>query len=393
MNFNKWIPLLFIFLIVISCKKPFFPSEINSVNNRYLVIEGVIEGGTDSTIIKISRTQKIDSVSSILPEQFASVNIENDANATYALTENSPGIYSIAPINLDNTRKYRLKIKTASGGEYISDYVPVKNSPPIDSVGFTAQATGAQIYVNSHDASSKTLYYRWDFSETWQFHAMYRSAYRVINFDSLAARKTSEQVYSCFGTDTSSFVNVASTVKLASDIIYQAPITTIPATSEKIETKYSIYVKQFVLTADAYAFWLNLQNNTEKLGSIFDVLPSENQSNYHCTTNPNEIVVGYLSVGSTSSKRVFITSDQLLKTYSPVYPCQCELDTAYQNPPGPHSTTEDVLVGKNSPYTIIMGLYLPPPNINGSPTAYTFSTILCSDCSIRGTTSAPSFWK
>jgi hypothetical protein len=123
------------------------------------------------------------------------------------------------------------------------------------------------------------------------------------------------------------------------------------------------------------------------------VLPSENQSNFHCLTNPNELVVGYLSVGSTASKRIFITPNQLLSSYSPVYPTQCELDTAYQNPPHPGTRPISDFFLANSPYMPVSGLYLPPPNINGTPTAYTYSTVLCVDCTIRGTKTRPAFWK
>jgi hypothetical protein len=386
---KKCLIALCILLIAVGCKKPFIPQEINSGANRYLVIEGVINSGSDSTFIKISRTQKIDTVHTVNPETNAVVSVESDANSNFKLTETTAGTYAAPPTNLDGTHKYRLRITTSDHKEYVSDFVTVKNSPPIDSVGFIAQPTGVQIYVNTHDATNSTHYYRWDYTEDWQFHSVYASAFK----NDLATRTVNEQIYDCFGHDESNVVSITSTTKLTQDIVYQAPIIKVSSTSEKIETKYSILVKQYVLTSDAYTFWENLQNNTEKLGSIFDVLPSENQSNFHCLTNTNELVVGYLSVGSTASKRIFITPNQLLSSYSPVYPTQCELDTAYQNPPHPGTRPISDFFLANSPYMPVSGLYLPPPNINGTPTAYTYSTVLCVDCTIRGTKTRPAFWK
>ena len=388
---------ILIFLLVFSnlflgCKKAFFPSEISSISTKYLVIEGVINGNNDSTIIKISRTQKIDTVPVVNKETQAIVIIENDGNSSFNLIETQPGIYKSPPKSLDNSKKYRLRIKTSDNKEYLSDFVAVKDSPPIDSVGFNPKLEGVQVYTNSHDVSNKTLFYRWDYAETWQFHAFYRSSYD----NNLNARNANEQVYDCFGNDTSNVITIANTTKLISDKIFQAPIVLIPANSEKIETKYSIIVKQYALTSDAYAFWLNLQNNTEKLGSIFDVLPSENLSNYHCISNPTELVVGYLSVGNTASKRIFINSSELLASYSPLYPAVCEIDTAFQvdHIKSEKNQPESILTTPNSPFVPIMGLYIPPPNyISGGPTAYSYSTKLCGDCSIRGTTKQPLFWK
>jgi hypothetical protein len=191
-------------------------------------------------------------------------------------------------------------------------------------------------------------------------------------------------------------VVIASTARLINDIVFNAPLTTIPSTSEKIETKYSILVKQYALTNEAYTFWDNLQKNTEKLGSIFDVLPSQTQSNFHCITNPSELVVGYLSVGNISYKRIFITAGQLPLTYSAVYPTSCELDTAFEAPDPlaiPREQSISILIPASSLYMPVSGLFIPPDNPFGGPNAYTFSTKGCVDCTIRGTTTAPPFWK
>lgn len=382
---------IFVLIIILTqaCKKPFTPSVNISDNNKYLVIEGVISGN-DSTFIKLSRTKKVDTLRTVFPEPNANLNVEDDAGNSYPLTETSPGTYAAAPLNINSSHKYRLRVKTSDNKEYVSDFVPVKNAPPIDSVGFAAQPSGVQVYVNTHDVTKNTQYYRWEFTEDWMFHSKYASSY----YNSKGARPVSDQIYYCFTNDTSTNIVLASTTKLISDVVYQAPITTIPANSEKIETKYSILVKQYALTSDAYAFWENLQKNTEKLGSIFDVLPSQTQSNFHCVTNPGELVIGYLSAGNASYKRIFITADQLLPTYSPTYPCACELDTAFDNPKTPYDVTQtNIFFQSNSLYLAVSGLYLPPANPFGKPTALTYSTILCVDCTVRGKKTAPAFWK
>ena len=377
-------------LIAFNCKKPFTPTLSNADNSRYLVIEGTISGN-DSTFIRLDRTKKVDTLKTITPETGAVVTIESDANSSYTLTEIRSGIYAAPSLGLDASHKYRLRVKTTDNKVYLSDYVPMKNSPPIDSVGFVAQSSAIQIYVNTHDPANATRYYRWEFSEGWQFHSMYRSTYYSNGIDSLKPRLPSMQVYDCFGSDTSQNIVIASTVKLGQDIIYQAPIILIPANSEKIETKYSILVKQYALTDDAYAFWENLQKNTEQIGSIFDALPSEIQSNFHCVSNPSELVIGYLSAGNVATKRVFISASQLPPSYSTKYPGYCEIDTGFFSPTGVQKSAA-ILIPPTSPYLPIQALY-PVPDPLGVPYAFTFSTILCTDCTVRGTRTRPSFWQ
>jgi len=377
-------------LLISTCKKPFAP-VLNQSDKRYLVIEGIISGN-DSTFIKLSRTKKVDTSQTIFAETSAQVIIENNAGANFPLTEIRNGTYAIGVLNLDASHQYRLRVKTSDGKEYLSDLVPLKSAPAIDSVGFIAQSTGVKIYVNTHDDANATRYYRWDFTETWQFHSKYISGYYSNGIDSIKARPVAQQVYTCFATDTSSSVIIASTHKLTKDIVNQAPITVVPGTSEKIETKYTILVKQYALTSDAYEFWSVLQRNTQNLGSIFDVLPSETQSNFHCLSDPNELVVGYLSVGNASTKRIFITANQLPQ-YKTQYPYDCELDTAFLNPPHAGTLPIGDLVPPNSPYMPVNGLYLLPANPFGGPTAYTYSTKLCVDCTLRGKRTPPSYWR
>jgi hypothetical protein len=377
----KWPHVLLIVLLLTGCKKAFNPPGVLSDTNKYLVIDGIINTGNDSTFIRLSRTKKFDTVIVIDKEMGAQVSVESDANNSYPLLEINPGTYSAAPLTLDNSHKYRLRIKTTDGKEYVSDFVQVKNAPPIDSVGFVAKPSMVQIYVNTHDPTNNTKYYRWEYSEAWRFHATYQSTWIGT-----ARRDSSEFIYYCYSKDTSSYITLSSSAQLAQDVIYQAPITTIPSSSEKIEIRYSIFVKQYALTSDAYNFWNNLHKNSESNGTIFDAQPSDNQTNYHCVTNPSEIVIGYLSVGSTTTKRTFINRDQLPASYNPGYSRACLIDTAYAD-------KGEFNVFNNSYVTAINGVFFSPPLPFGAPNAVTYSTSDCADCTTRGVKNPPPFWK
>jgi hypothetical protein len=373
--------------LVIGCKKPYNPPAITAPGS-YLVVEGIINAGTDSTIIKLSRTVNLLAATTINPETGAIVAVQSSTNISYPLTETSTGHYAVAGINLDITKQYRLSIKTTNNQQYLSAFVPVQITPPIDSVGFTVQANGIQIYLNTHDPNNNTHYYRWDYGETWQFHAEYESEF-ITNGKAIVPRTISQAIYSCFGHDTSSSILLGSSAKLKQDIIYQAPITTVASTSEKLETKYSILLNQYALTGDAFNFWTNLKTNTEELGSIFDAEPSNINGNIHNVANSAEPVIGYISACTVQSKRVFITSGQLPNSFTPVYPYNCQLDSVLYCT-GPSCTNNVVtdLVPLNTGELPILALQAGPSIIG-----YLSSTTGCVDCTIRGTTQQPPFWK
>ncbi|MFI5161523.1 MAG: hypothetical protein ACHQHN_09605, partial [Sphingobacteriales bacterium] len=60
MKLRNGIFLCFILIAFINCRKPYQPAIV-SVNHNYLVVEGVINSGSDSTFIKLSHTVKLDS--------------------------------------------------------------------------------------------------------------------------------------------------------------------------------------------------------------------------------------------------------------------------------------------------------------------------------------------
>jgi hypothetical protein len=370
-----------------ACKKPYYPQVVSSPNS-YLVVEGVINSGNDSTIIRLSKTVNVSgNVNSALIDG-AAVAVETEGGASYNLLPAGNGYYVTTGLNLDVTKKYRLHIGTADSKEYASDYVPVKSTPPVDSVGFFIKNNQVQLYVNAHDATNNTRYYRWSYDETWRFHSRYESVFDADHvLQTIIARKQS--IYYCFASDKSSTIVLGSSAKLTQDVIFQAPLTTIAAASEKIELRYSILLKQYALTKEAYQFWENLKKNTEQLGSIFDAQPSQLVGNIHNLKDASEPVIGYISVTNIQSKRIFIDKADLPPTWVPEYPYDCgPPDSAFYADPhrGGENTVKDFIINGNqnavqeiSSMTSVIG--------------YTYSSVQCTDCTIRGVVKTPSFWK
>jgi len=182
---------------------------------------------------------------------------------------------------------------------------------------------------------------------------------------------------------------INSTSALSQDVAYQFPITTIDASSEKIEIKYSILLTQSALTQAAYTFWENLRKNTEQLGSIFDAQPSQLVGNIHNATDASEPVIGYISVATIQSKRIYITRGQLPHDWTTIYPYACTPDSAfYTDPFSGLAQVKFILIPIENKYKAV--ILSPYTNSGGG---YLYSSPECADCTIRGKIKQPAFWK
>ncbi|MEP6611202.1 MAG: DUF4249 domain-containing protein, partial [Mucilaginibacter sp.] len=137
-------------ILIVGCKKPYYPNVI-AAPDSYLVVEGMINSGSDSTIIKLNRTVKLSQGTNINAELNAKLNVEGDDNTSYALAEKASGVYIYPGLNLNTSHKYRLRIKTTNGKEYISDFEAPLNTPGIDSLAYHIQSDGVSVNVNTHD--------------------------------------------------------------------------------------------------------------------------------------------------------------------------------------------------------------------------------------------------
>lgn len=295
------------------CQQSYTPPVLKT-NPNLLVVEGIINSGPGTiTSFTLSRTQMIgDSSGAYTPELRAQVTILGNAGDSYTLQDQGNGTYTSIPLSLNQTEKYQIKIQTANGSRYLSDTVSVQISPPIDSLAFQQNdSTGnVVVSVNTHDPSNNSHYYRWYFTETWEYHS---EAYAELALQNglIIYTDTFTSTYYCWQSDNSTDILLGNSTALNQDLISQAPLTTIPRGSGKIGIRYSMLASQYVLSPAAYQYWLILQKNTQNLGSLFDPQPSQLTGNYHCLTNPNEPVIGYLSAGTIQQSRFFIQRSQV----------------------------------------------------------------------------------
>jgi len=367
--------------ILASCIEPYNPSTTKA-DPAYLVVDGFLNATDNSCTISLSHTVPLNQNNAYtpVPETKAIVKIEEQGGDSFNLYEGSTGTYTATSLPVDKTKNYRIRITTTGNKEYVSDYVPVVSTPPIDSVTWSFQRLGMEIDVNTHDPSNNTGYYTWSYVETWRYDARYYSEYILVDPITHSITMRNPLINTCYQSNVSSDLLLSSTAKISTNTISKFPLTTILWESPKLSIKYSILVTQRCLTKAAYDYLEQVKKNTEDLGTLFGPLPSTIVGNLQRVGNPAEPVIGYFTAGEAASTRIFIAAydfdrpndvPRIISGYE-----GCQLDTS--------------LFAKGS----MKGELVDPIYKEQDLIGWMTTSLSCVDCRFQGgTLTKPDFWK
>jgi hypothetical protein len=299
---------LVLFIFLFNCKKAYTP-PVSEVSNTTLVVEGMIAvGDSAENRFLLSRLKPLDDTTLNVAEIQALVTIESRTGVKWVIPEVSPGVYKSVN-NISANSDYRLRIVASNGKVYETPFLKPVNTPPIDSVTWS-QPDDLHIYVHSFDPSGDTRYYRWDYSETWEYRSYYDPEEEYVN-GSLRVIPPERQIYRCWRFQDANTINILNTTALSEDRVSYFPLKSIPNGAEEGSARYSILVRQWGLTKEAYEFWNILKKNTELTGSLFDPQPSQLPTSIVCVNATGERVVGYICAGKQMTKRIFLTYAEL----------------------------------------------------------------------------------
>ena len=370
---------------VVACVEP-YPAPDVANDLSILVVDGSIDGTNGVATVRLTHSTKLTEEGVSPEEKGAFVSVRTESGNSFVLDELDSGGYRAEGLQIDPLQKYQLYIKIAGGKEYISDYVTLKNTPPIDSVTWRPDGDGVSIMANTHDATGQSKNYRWEYSETWEYHSPYVSLFKVVD-DQVIYRNQDEFVYKCYRTAPSTRILVTSTAHLSEDMVRDFQLTYIPRVSSRLSVLYSILVKQRVVDDAEYEFWQDLQRVTEGLGGLFDSQPYEIVGNVHQVDDPSAPVLGYFSAGFVAEQRVFVSFYDL-PPFLQVRPYHgCTADTVCVVIRPPLRCTIDVPNLPANPY--LLNPLMEGPSIWG----YSMGTRSCADCrSQGGTLTKPDFF-
>lgn len=362
-----------LFLAFKSCIVPYVPEPPE--NDELLVVEGLITDQHEVNTIKLSKSFPLWTTQNPVHLTGCKVWITDDLEHLVNLKETTIGTYKTDSSNFQGTigKKYTLHIKTnAANGNlnYESFPMELKPVPVIDRIYYAKKAyasyprpiEGCQIYLDTYDPANSCNFFRWTYSETWEFHLPFDVNNKV-----------------CWRTENSYDIFLKNSSLLAENRIIGFPLKTIANPVDRLSVKYSILVKQYSLNEEEFIYWETLKTSLDQAGGLYDIIPPIIPNNIYCVENPDEKILGYFSVSAVSSRRIFI-KDSFAGDDHQYEDCITDTITG--------KVIIDTLRGLNSFIWVLID------NSDKVPSKIFLTKKRgCADCLERGTNIEPLFWK
>jgi hypothetical protein len=312
----------------------------------------------------------------------ASIRLNSESGEAWFFSEKNTGEYGLSA-TLDNNVRYRLEINLSDGRQYLSEWMQPVVSPEIGEVGFIKDQNGVEIFVSTQ-GNEAAQYFLWTYEEHWIFRPGVRTVFKYNpDTKNVEPRKEDERIDLCWNSNLFPKLILQNAARFENNTILQRELVRIAPGDERLMQRYSILVKQRAIDQETYDFWEILRKNSDDIGGIFSPLPSLIRSNIVAISAPDERVIGFVSMGKSASKRLYINNSEVAPWVAsiPEYEfCQVEADT--------------VLVA-NYEAVFASGQTLPARPVLVVTTTIGFNPVTraCADCTLRGTNVRPAFWE
>jgi hypothetical protein len=356
-----------------SCEEPYTPTIEVGDMEPIVIIDAFINVDGQSKV-RLSHTVPIGTDSSAIPLKNAVLTVQSEKGDTYKYTmNNAKGEYTLPHGPLSMNTRYKLHVQVFNQ-EYSSDWVSPLATGNLDKVELDRTNLGMEILVNSANTESTQRFYRWQIEETWQMTSRFVS---LFTYDKgvVRWRNPEENISRCFQFNEGADIAIATTENLDKNEIVKQKIQFIPNLSNKLGIRYSVLVKQYSISKEAYLFWSVLKKNSESVGDLFGSMPGELRGNFHQANG--RPVLGWVDAGKPSIRREYFTSSAI----NPVWQF---------NHPGYEGCQAEELFRRNTSLVPLHELNKSPSNPD--PTHYAYTSVLCATCSRFGSTTTPDYW-
>lgn len=321
---NKYWKYFFFLLIATSCIEEFQIKDTKTYEGKQLVIQGRIASGGQS-IFYISYSQPLGEENSQEEIPDASVKIVGDKGfqSDLAIYEMEYGYYTIDTKELSSNSHYAVQVDL-DGKTYQSDFLLLQETPEIEDLTYTESEEGVSLYLKSKENKNDSPYYMWSYEEDWENHAPINLAtvpgiiYPFYNF-SIYERGSftngHNAYYYCWGHNTSTHINLYSTENLQKNKL-NVELFKIPLDDIRISYIYSLQVKLYSLSNEAYKYYRTLKDYTEESSGLFPIMPTEIKGNVTCISHPSIKVQGYVLASNVKTKRIFIYESEFKHIHS-----------------------------------------------------------------------------
>ena len=370
--------VLILGIIITSCIEKYTP-EITDLDINKIVVNGGVTDTEGFQSVFISRSTDM-SKPRFIPVSNCDVKISDNKGNLFQLYEDANGEYQayFEQKYLTEGTAFKVDVLTPDGQLISSEYDTLHVSPEIDSVYYIKEdiltsnpeynIQGIQFYIDYNGQNTNAKYIRWDLYETYEYHAKYPIQFL---FDSRGFYEIDPPDYSknvCWATKRVLIIFTLSTNNLAENKYLKYPLHYVNNKTQRLAYGYSLLVKQYSLSEQAYNYYQQLQLNVNNEGGLYDTQPFQIEGNLSNVSNPNKIVLGFFYAGGVKLKRTFIHPiEELPMEFN--HMCTPTKIVKYQM----------LLAMKDDYPLVILDGYLLLPD--------------CYDCTVRGgTLTKPDFW-
>lgn len=395
-----YVTLLSILLLEAGCTEQF---EIESNGfESVLVVESTITDEMKSQIVKLSRTSTLDT-NAVVYENNASVNVIGSDGENFSFSQDYETGYYVSDrqFSAQPNVSYTLEINTEAGRSYSSSEVTLPQSVGLDEVyaeriiDANQNQDGIQVLVNTEDPTGQAKYFRYEYEETYKVVAPYPSPYTFefinytpepLSYEIVVTPREPEEI--CYSTEFSNGIKQIATTDLNENRVFRFPVNYLSKNDAKLQSRYSILVKQYVQSVEGYTFYKILK----ELGSVGSILsqgqPGYVSGNVSSDANSEEKVLGFFEASPTISKRIYFDYTDF-EIEKPPYFVDCEVlrldywdNTVLDNDPDERSALYTSLKYFN--YQIISA---------ATTGIYRIVQAECSVCTYFSSNVKPDFWE
>ncbi|MEI6060200.1 MAG: DUF4249 domain-containing protein [Bacteroidota bacterium] len=305
-------------LALTSCIKQYEP-VINSNDAVKFVVSGQVIKGDQVQHITISTTSPI-SEPKFFPVVGCTVFILDNKGHSYAAADMLNGNYdiSIPESALKSGTSFKVDIHTQEGVYIVSDLDKLNDSPDLDSVYYSMKVLptnnpetfikGVQFYVDLNALNSGSRYFRWEAVETYEYH----STWPIEWYYDGSVHHVYPPDYSrfvCWRTQMVKNIFTLSTENLTENRYSHFPLHFVDNyTTPRLVYGYSLLIRQYVLSAAAYAYWEKLRINSSEQGGLYEKQPLAIRGNLRNVTHPDQQVLGFFGASEAKSRRIFVSN-------------------------------------------------------------------------------------
>ena len=376
------------------CVEAFEPQTVTF--ESALVIDATITNELKQQQILLSRTFAFEEEGPTA-ERNANVKIVDDIGNEFIFQETSAGTYiSTTAFSAKTNSNYQLLVTTNNGRSYSSETMKLTPETQIDEL-YTERlfnddgVEGMALFIDSFDPTGNSRNYRYEYEETYKIIAPNWGPNDLIGDPEggcgvlIVRRENDEQV--CYTTDKSNTLILNNTNGFTEDRTSRFLVRFISRDNYIISHRYSILVRQFVQSNEAYTFFETLNSFSGAESLFSETQPGFLSGNVFSEDNSNEKVLGYFDVASVSERRIFFNYDDFFPGESlPPYinPCQ-------ENAPPLASPAGCILraLVTNNQVRYTSDNQQPPPRGEGP---YLVVPRVCGDCTEIGELAIPEFW-